>query len=579
MRPTSRIRFSALSCAFAIALLVGASPSAHAGWRQPLTLSEPNGNAVWPDVVVGPHGETAIGWSNGTRSTVVSLRPAGGEFSAPVIVSKAGEYGNEPSLGIDPAGNVLAVFIGGHHDNPPEENGLKAAVLHPDGTVEPALTIATSTGIFAGMGMDGAGNATAWWVPDGENGLRVTYRPAGGRFGPSELIANPAPRLSHPELTVAANGDAVATWGGGKQIYAAISSGGGEFAPARALGVPSQVINARVAMAPDGAAVVAWVDHPEDDGDGFVHASYRPPGGEFGLPQTLAEVFYTGVYDVSVAMSDVGEATVMWAGDTWVPRAGWLNTYVVRPPGGPFGPPREGPKAPCIERPRIAYDSAGNTFAVCRNNWSDDRFLYEPIGVIYAAARARGASAFGTPVQLSGNDENVFPPVLAAGGPGQATAAWPRGWLDYFDLEVATHEGVLGGLLDPPPAETTAGAAGAPGGGSATAADARPLLRRLLARLRQRKRLAHRLLLGPLPLGFHAPAPGRLELRVSLGRRVIALGRASFSAPGQKKLVVRLTRRGRRALSHAHGRPPLVFAGTLRLRGQPPVGLRYPASP
>src|SRR5215212_1772716 len=312
-------------------------PSASvAGWSEPLTASAARSHAVFPDVAMNGDGAAVVAWYNGSIATTeASIARPGGDLSPLLTVSKQDEFGGWPSVAIDGAGDAVVLFTGGSYDNPPEENGVKATFLSRHGGVDGPLTIGTSTSGtigYTGVGMDDAGDAIGWWNPVNENRLIYAYRPAGGRFGTPKPIPNPASFLQRPELAMSANGDAVAAWASRTQVYAAIRRAGGDFGPAAPLGVavPPAAIAPRVAIGPDGAAVVAWVDRPDERGDGFVRAAYRPPGGSFSAPRTLAEVFYTGVYDVAVAMSRGGEALVIWAGDTWVPRTGWFTTFVTK---------------------------------------------------------------------------------------------------------------------------------------------------------------------------------------------------------------------------------------------------------
>ena len=555
---------------------------AQADWSETGTLEGFEANAVWPDAAMNARGDAAIAWVSANHDAIdVSLRPAGGTFGAPLKVSKDGEIASTPSVAIDPDGNAIVVFPSGHHDNPPLENGVKATFVSASGDVVGPLKIGSSFtgGVRAsGLGMDAAGNAIAWWESVDDDQLVFAVRRAGEGFGEPEPIPNPEGDLRRSGFAVGEGGEAVAAWASRTRVYAAIGGVDSEFGPAKLLTGPIQsVMQPRVAVAPDGSAIVAWVDRPDEGFSGFVRVAYRPAGGEFGPPQTVGEVFYTGVHDVSVAMGPDGEAMVAWGGGTWVPRTEWLTTFVTRPPGGPFGAPREGMRASCDEPPQIAYDSAGNTYAMCRHYYGYE--LTQPLGVAFTAARPAGAASFGPVKQLTPEGLNVWEPVVAAGGPGQAVAAWPRGWFPFwFGLEFATHEGSVfapppelpelsgppGGARAPAQGDPATGAAAQP---PAAGSAARSTLTDLLARLGSRspKGLLRRLRQGPLRVRVDMPGAGALGARVLLGKHVLAQGRVTVDRAGPAAVVLRATPKGRRAAVRGDDPAKLAVAATVRL--------------
>src|ERR1051325_9452237 len=66
---------------------------------------------------------------------------------------------------------------------------------------------------------------------------------------------------------------------------------------------------ADVAMAPNGYAIVAWVERPSSVQ--VVRVSVRPPGGAWSAPQTFA-VSLDSALSVSVAIASSGAAAVTW---------------------------------------------------------------------------------------------------------------------------------------------------------------------------------------------------------------------------------------------------------------------------
>ena len=72
-----------------------------------------------------------------------------------------------------------------------------------------------------------------------------------------------------------------------------------------------------VAVAPDGTAIVAWVEGgPCWTSNGRfqrrLRVAWRAPGGQFAEPQTVA-TWRSGIQDVGVAIDASDHATLLWA--------------------------------------------------------------------------------------------------------------------------------------------------------------------------------------------------------------------------------------------------------------------------
>ena len=131
---------------------------------------------------------------------------------APTDLSAAGRDAEDPQVAVDPAGDAVAVwtrFDGAH-------TIVQAAVRQAGGSWVPSgnLSVAGRDAEEPDVGIDAAGNAIAVWRRhDGSKYIvQSATRPAGGAWqGPVDLSAA-GETAKEPELAVDAAGDAVAIW-------------------------------------------------------------------------------------------------------------------------------------------------------------------------------------------------------------------------------------------------------------------------------------------------------------------------------------------------------------------------------
>ena len=156
-------------------------------------------------------------------------------------------------------------------------------------------------------------------------------------------------------------GNAIVAWvvsnnGADNAVLARFRPAGGQFGPVQVVSVEElQASQLRVALAPNGEAVVAWKDLQLGPGQRRLRWAARPAGAEgFGAPQTLAtgEPLLRGL-----GMDDEGASFVAWT------EAGQVLT-ALRRAGGAFDRPQPLVTPGLETKGEVAMDVAPNGFAV-----------------------------------------------------------------------------------------------------------------------------------------------------------------------------------------------------------------------
>lgn len=222
-----------------------------------------------------------------------------------------------------------------------------------------------------------------------------------------------------PSVAVAPSGAAVAASADidlkGGLVELAVREPGGRF------GAPARVRQGRwltdgidAAIAPSGAAVVAWIEARFDRRRGEmrsrVRAVRRTPGGALGPPQTLstrAEAFGTPLAGIDAQ----GRATVAWDGPARSGEAGWTATAA----GGaaPFAPAeRLGRGEEFVGDVALAVAAGGGVLVA-----------YDTFDGIRVFERAAGAARFTAGPSYAG-EFDFEKPVVALADDGGAAVAW-----------------------------------------------------------------------------------------------------------------------------------------------------------
>ncbi|HXR13110.1 MAG TPA: hypothetical protein VN740_00535 [Solirubrobacteraceae bacterium] len=255
---------------------------------------------------------------------------------------------------------------------------VQARLRLPDGRLSSVQSVSASSGraFLPVIGVDRAGDATVAWlerVRGLDYALEVSVRPAGGRFSPPVVLGQ-----TH------VSGCCGTTGAGTPGVLDAFDSFG---------------VGPALAVAPDGAAVVAW------EGVSSMQAAVRPSGR---CPARSARACFSATQSL--------------------------------PPGRqPQFDPTERPGP----QPQVVFGAHDRAFLV----WAS------PTGLEVAVTHAAG-QRFGAASHIASGSDMFTAPSIALAGDGSAVVAWH--WLGVFVSGAPIPDGIAVAVRDP------AGALGAP---------------------------------------------------------------------------------------------------------------------
>jgi PKD domain len=248
-------------------------------WSESVELSDGDGEAASPQIVVDPQGEITAVWvlNTGSRSDGViqsKTRPASGEWSAePVDVSGENGLASVPRIAVDAQGDATVVW---QQRDIPAANGFYIFVQtahRVDGTWSDPLSLTREDWLSTKpeLTADPQGNVTAIWRT-GEPGtatryLQVRSRSAAGSWGaPFDLVTKSG--LSEPgesDLQLAADpqGNVTAIWTAWSAPTYVVRSarlpfGGTWSTPVDVSSAAGYSLLPRLAVDPQGYATVLW---------------------------------------------------------------------------------------------------------------------------------------------------------------------------------------------------------------------------------------------------------------------------------------------------------------------------------
>lgn len=197
-------------------------------WGAPVELSAPGVADFGPQVALDAAGTTVAVWErHDARGELVeaAVRPPGGGWGAPVELSSPAENTERPEVAVDPAGDAVAVWS--RHDG--GEYVAQAASRPAGGSwgAPTDLSVPNQIAFDLQVGVDPAGDAVAVWVlREGTADVaQAASRPAGGAWGAPIDLSAPGQEALSPQVAVDPVGDAVAVWehhdGTGRIVQAA----------------------------------------------------------------------------------------------------------------------------------------------------------------------------------------------------------------------------------------------------------------------------------------------------------------------------------------------------------------------
>ena len=341
-----------------------------------------------PAVALSSAGAAVAAWtraSSGEEVVMASYRPSGGSFSSPVVISAAGDDGTAPDVAIDSTGRAVVVWS--IASGPSGQRFAEASFHGPSGTfgAGDVLNGPEDTGytspLQAHVAMDSTGNAIAVF-PSQRPFVLGDVNPVQWAYMPSESTSFNAPQDlgegATPDIAFGANDRATVVWQRDGVIRASeeTASSGGGFAAYKRVSAVLDGSASRPDVGVDGAGnatVVYQVDH-------VVKVATRPPGSDFGTPQTISSPGDSG--DAQVAVDPAGNAATVWARFDGV-RETVEGSY--RPAGSGFSTAKTLTAANSPgNAPTIAIDGSGVATAA----WE----TADPFGIVWTSTFTQGTT-------------------------------------------------------------------------------------------------------------------------------------------------------------------------------------------
>jgi hypothetical protein len=421
-----------LSFLLAGATMAGATGSASAaGWLAPqdvpLSVSDlgfdEDGNAI----AVG----IGAGASPGADPVVRAMvRPAGGQWSAPVPVSGSGDGDlDAPQVAVNARGDAVAVWSAGIGST-----GAVRVSARPAGGAWSDPHVISEGAVYGGgqdVAIDAQGNATVIWseiVGDEDPSwlVRAASRPSGGNWSEPENLSESALAAS-PRLAVDPEGDVTAVWLGtaprivGPGVVNVVRSSrrpaGGEWDPASvALSSEEGTASAeapQVAVDAQGNATAVWASL--SGGSYVAQTARRAAGGDWGDPSTLGSG-----HSAQVAVDPQGNATAIWASTTASSSTVLSSGRTAAGQWSAPAPMATGGEDDGVSHPWVAADPQGDVTAIWARHGTDGELLAQ------ATRHAAGSSSWSPAVDLPVGRPITALPAAGVDPQGHVSIAWSK---------------------------------------------------------------------------------------------------------------------------------------------------------
>jgi hypothetical protein len=381
-----------------------------------------------PDVAMTPGGEAVAVWrkfdvATGKYVIQAATRPPGGGFSLPVAVSisETSAQPQELQVAVNPSGEVAVAWRQTDPSSPIDVNqfSIVASVRPPGGSFStpvivsaPPLSVETEAS-SPRVAIDAAGDVTTVWSYDNgtDRVIESATRPAGGSFSAPVQLSASGQDAGSPAIAAAADVADVA-WirsnGANSLIEASTGLAGGSFSAPVALSTPGEdAFNPAIAMSPAGEARVAWIR--SDGVNDLVEACSGSAAGAFSAPAKLSEAGESA-FEPAVAVDPGGGAAVVWK------RSNGANDLIeasIDPGGGGFSSPvRLSAAGQDAISPVVAMDGSGDATALwLRSNGANE--IAQAAGYDADAPLLRNVSipasgTVGVPVSFSASPFDVW---------------------------------------------------------------------------------------------------------------------------------------------------------------------------
>ena len=429
-------RATCVALAYAAWMLGSAHAVAAPAWLSEADLSLIGHNASVPHIVLDARGDAVAVWTRNDGSnfiTQAAVRPAGGNWQAPVDLSNAGRDTFDAEVAIDARGDAVAVWHGSDGTN-----DIVQAAARPAGGVWQAPIDLSAGGHDAfnpQVVLDAQGDAVAVWQrSNGSNSIvQGAVRPAAtGVWQAAVDLSAAGGNALNPQIAVDARGDAVVDWqrfDGTNFIAQAaerLAASSVWQAPVD-LSAPGQnANNVEVAVDARGDLAAVWV---RSNGiNGIVQATVRPAGTSGWTSPVDLSVAGQSAAIPQIALDPRGDAIGAWE------RSNGSNEIVQtagRPAGATFwrAPGDLSAAGQNAGDPQIAVDGQGNVAAVWERSNGANTVIqaagYDAAGPLLDGVSVPASGIAGVPVSFSVSPLDVWSPVASTGwrfGDGQGAA-------------------------------------------------------------------------------------------------------------------------------------------------------------
>lgn len=232
----------------------------------------------------------------------VASRPAGGIFGRAQTLTDKLDADPSADVAFDKQGNAVVIWT--------DQAGMHAAARAVGRRRFGHAQIISQTQADPQVTVSDSGARTAAWAAEAHGAWTVSAARARAKkaFGSAIDLKIPGLGKSKPAIGVDARSAVTAAWSQDGRVMAAICGTSGHCGRARALSrAGEQAGDPRVAVAPDGTAVVAW-SSPKG-----VSAALRRRHGTFRTASRLATLEAgQSATDLAVAVGSSGDAAALW---------------------------------------------------------------------------------------------------------------------------------------------------------------------------------------------------------------------------------------------------------------------------
>jgi hypothetical protein len=418
------LRRSALLALMALAVF----PQAAAGELRRIDISVPGTFASAPQIASDGAGNVVVVWrqvDDGDSSVGAAFRPAAGAWSDPQRLSAPAPATEAPKVSMDRLGNAVAVW----QRSSGRDTVVQASVRPSGGDWSAPQDLSTpGEAAFSADVAVQAGRATAVWtvLRERRSLVQSSSRTIAGSWATAQTLSIPLGNAYAPKVAMDDQGGAVAAWqwsdGAYLVVHAAARTTSGSWSAPEALSGPGRnASRPELAMSASGVAVVGWL---RSNGSWIAaQASYRRANGTWGLPTDMSARAGDAA-GLDVAMNRRGDAIMSWVqgrGDDDDSLGNLWSSF--RPAGSSaWGVRAEITAAWRYMRAQIALDEAGNATAVWEGSatvsatfkpfgkpWKDNYLLSTFLLPATRPAVVTHANANATAVWIRGtaNDERI----------------------------------------------------------------------------------------------------------------------------------------------------------------------------